>query len=314
MSSEIKEKTIGRETGSDQVSMNGHDVSNKGRLDVLKTYKLYIDGKFPRTESGRYFKLNDNSGKTIASICRASRKDFRDAVVSSRKAQADWAKRSAYNRGQILYRIAETLEGRKVQFMSDLVVAGATEEEATSEVNAAIDRCIYYAGWSDKYQQVFSSVNPTEGSYFNFSYPEPTGIVSAFAPEQSGLLGVLSIVLPVIIGGNTCIILASQNHSVTAIDLAEVFHASDVPGGVINILTGYRNELLSHFSSHMDVNAVIYTAADISEIKTLQTNSALNVKRALIWNHFNWMDSSSQNPYLIMDLQEIKTTWHPVGI
>ncbi|MEP7168611.1 MAG: aldehyde dehydrogenase family protein [Bacteroidota bacterium] len=293
---------------------NGSPGKNKKRLDVLKTYKLYIDGKFPRTESGRFFKLNDSSGKTIASICRASRKDFRDAVVSSRKAQADWSKRSAYNKGQILYRIAETLEGRKVQFMSDLVLSGATEEEATIEVNAAIDRCVYYAGWSDKYQQVFSSVNPTEGNYFNFSYPEPTGVVAAFAPEQFGLLGLISVMLPVIIGGNSCIILAAQNHSVTAIDFAEALHASDVPGGVINILTGYRSELLSHFSSHMDVNAVIYTADNIEEIKSLQTNSALNVKRALLWNHFDWKDASSQNPYLIMDLQEIKTTWHPVGI
>ncbi|HKR05800.1 MAG TPA: aldehyde dehydrogenase family protein [Bacteroidia bacterium] len=306
----MKTETLAKE----KTSMNGYDETIKGRLDVLKTYKLYIDGKFPRTESGRYFKLIGSSGKTIASICRASRKDFRDAVVSSRKAQADWAKRSAYNRGQILYRIAETLEGRKVQFMSDLALSGATEEEATTEVNIAIDRCVYYAGWADKYQQVFSSVNPTEGSYFNFSYPEPTGVVSAFAPEQFGLLGLVSVILPVIIGGNSCIILAAQNHSVTAIDFAEALHASDVPGGVINILTGYRSELLSHFSSHMDVNAVIYTADNNEEIKTLQTNSALNVKRALPWNHFDWMDTSSQNPYLIMDLQEIKTTWHPVGI
>jgi acyl-CoA reductase-like NAD-dependent aldehyde dehydrogenase len=293
---------------------NGSYKKDGKRLDVLKTYKLYIDGKFPRTESGRYFKLNDSSGKIIASICRSSRKDFRDAVVSSRKAQGDWAKRSAYNKGQILYRIAETLEGRKVQFMSDLVLAGATEEEATVEVNSAIDRCVYYAGWSDKYQQVFSSVNPTEGNYFNFSFPEPTGVVAAFAPEQYGLLGLVSVILPVIIGGNSIIILAAQNHSVTAIDFAEVLHASDVPGGVINILTGYRSELIAHFSSHMDVNAVIYTADDMAEIKTLQTNSALNVKRALLWNHSDWKDSSSQNPYLIMDVQEIKTTWHPVGI
>jgi acyl-CoA reductase-like NAD-dependent aldehyde dehydrogenase len=300
----VKEKT----------SMNGHDETFKGRLDVLKTYKLYIDGKFSRTESGRYFKLNNNNRKTIASICRSSRKDFRDAVVSSRKAQGDWAKKSAYNTGQILYRIAETLEGRKVQFMTDIVLSGATEEQATIEFNSAIDRCVYYAGWSDKYQQVFSSVNPTEGSYFNFSYPEPTGVVAAFAPEQYGLLGLVSVLLPVIIGGNACIILAAQNHSVTAIDFAEVLHASDVPGGVINILTGYRSELIAHFSSHMDVNTVIYTANDMAEIKTLQTNSALNVKRALLWNHFDWKDASSQNPYLIMDVQEIKTTWHPVGI
>ncbi|MEO5571055.1 MAG: aldehyde dehydrogenase family protein [Bacteroidia bacterium] len=309
--SETKAKVEVRENGKME---NGSYIKDGKRLDVLKTYKLYIDGKFPRTESGRYFKLDDGNGKTIASICRASRKDFRDAVVSSRKAQPDWAKRSAYNRGQILYRIAETLEGRKVQFMSNLVLAGATEEKATTEVNAAIDCCVYYAGWADKYQQIFSSVNPAEGSYFNFSYPEATGVVSAFAPEQFGLLGLISVMLPVIVGGNTCIILAAQNHSTSAIDFAEVLHASDVPGGVINILTGFRSELVAHFSSHMDVNAVIYTGNDVAEIKTIQTNSALNVKRAVFWNHSDWMDHTSHHPYLIMDLQEIKTTWHPVGI
>lgn len=314
MSTEIKEKIIHQQADPDDIKSNGYEIKKGRRLDVLKTYKLYIDGKFPRTESGRYFKLTDKDGKIIASICRSSRKDFRDAVVSARKAQADWAKRSAYNRGQILYRIAETLEGRKVQFMLNIVQAGATEQEAIAEVNTAIDRLVYYAGWADKYQQLFSSVNPTEGSYFNFSYPEPTGVVSAFAPEQFGLLGLVSVLAPVIIGGNACIILAAQNHSATAIDLAEVIHASDVPAGVINILTGFRNELISHFSSHMDVNAVIYAAYDSAEIKTIQTNSALNVKRAMLWNQYNWMESSSQHPYLIMDLQEIKTTWHPVGI
>jgi acyl-CoA reductase-like NAD-dependent aldehyde dehydrogenase len=194
-----------------------------------------------------------------------------------------------------------------------LVLAGATEEEATAEVHAAIDRLVYYAGWTDKYTQVFSSVNPTEGSYFNFSYPEPTGVVTAIAPEQFGLLGLISVIAPVIVGGNTVIILAELNHSITAIDFAEVLHASDVPGGVVNILTGFSKELISHFSSHMDVNAVVYTGSDTETIKTIQTNSALNVKRAVLWKH-NWMENTSQNPYLIMDFQEIKTTWHPVGI
>lgn len=291
-----------------------HTTRKSKRLDVLKTYKLYIDGKFPRTESGRYFTLSEKDGKNIANICRASRKDFRDSVVAARKAQTEWSKRSAYNRSQILYRIAETLEGRKVQFMNNIVISGSSEEEAIAEVNNAIDRLVYYAGWADKYQQVFSSVNPTEGTYFNFSFPEPTGIVSAIAPEQYGLLGLISLIAPVITGGNTVIILAAKNHSITGIDFAEVIHASDVPGGVVNILTGFSEELHTHFSSHKDLNAIIYTGNNADEMKTIQTNSALNVKRVLFWNQYDWMKNSAQHPYLIMELQEIKTTWHPVGI
>lgn len=305
----METKTLTKE----KVAMNGHDVKEGARLDVLKTYKMYVDGKFPRTESGRYHKLLDADGKIIANICRASRKDFRDAVVVARKAQNDWAKKSAFNRGQILYRIAETLEGRRAQFVSGIVQAGSSSAKAEVEVSAAIDRLVYYAGWSDKYTQVFSSVNPTEGSFFNFSYPEPTGLVSAIAPAENGLLGLVSVIAPVIIGGNTVIILAALQHSITAVDFAEVLHASDVPGGVVNILTGPAKELISHFSSHMDVNAVIYCGSNTDEIKTIQTNSSLNVKRAVLWNH-NWTSIASQNPYLIMDLQEIKTTWHPVGI
>lgn len=310
-SAETKTKV---EVSDKMIPENGHSIKTNKRLDVLKTYKLYIDGKFTRTESGRYFKIEDEKGKFTASICRASRKDFRDAVVVARKAQTDWVKRSAYNRAQILYRVAETLEGRKVQFMQNIFLAGYTEEESATEVNTAIDRLVYYAGWADKYQQLFSSVNPVEGNYFNFSFPEPTGVVSVFAPEQYGLLGLVSVIAPVITGGNACIVLAAQNHSITAVDFAEVIHASDVPPGVLNILTGFRKELLSHFSSHMDVNAVIYTASVPEEIKLIQENSANNVKRAVVWNKYDWMNTDSQNPYLIMDVQEIKTTWLPMGI
>jgi acyl-CoA reductase-like NAD-dependent aldehyde dehydrogenase len=293
---------------------NGVERKSPSRLEVKKTYKLYINGKFPRTESGRYYKLNEEQGKPTVNICRASRKDFRDAVVAARKAQGEWAKKSAYNRSQILYRIAETLEGRKAQLIESLIQEGSDRKNAESETALSIDRLVYYSGWCDKYQQVFSSVNPAEGSYFNFSFPEPMGVVSIIAPEHSGLLGLISVIAPCIAGGNTCVVLASQQHPLSAIDLAEVIHASDVPAGVINLLTGFRSELLAHFASHMDVNAIIYANNNQDEIKKIQELSSLNVKRALIWNKWNWMEDNAQNPYLIMDIQEIKTTWHPVGI
>lgn len=295
-------------------SVNGNSSSITKRLDVQKTYKLYIDGKFPRSESGRYFKLNDDSGKIIANICRGSKKDFRDAVVVARKAQESWAKRSAYNKGQILYRIAETLEGRKAQFVDSLIKQGSKTVHAENEVAAAIDRIVYYAGWSDKYQQIFSSVNPVESSHFNFSFPEPTGVVSAIAANESGLLGLVSVICPVIIGGNAIIILPAENAPLTAIELAEVLHASDLPGGVVNIITGYRKELLSPFSNHMDVNATAYCGNDVAELTTIQTNASLNVKRVIQFSINDWNSSEAQSPYMILDFQEIKTTWHPVGL
>lgn len=294
-------------------SMSNGQAAKGKRLDVMKTYKLYIDGKFPRTESGRYDILKDSEGNVLANYCRSSRKDFRESVVAARKAQPGWAARTAYNRGQILYRIAEMLEGRKVQFVAEMAQQGTGGEEALAEVNAAVDRLIYYAGWSDKYQQVFSSVNPVESSHFNFSLPEPTGIVAIMAPEENGLMGLVSVIAPAIVGGNTVIVLASSVQPLTAITFAEVLHSSDVPAGVINILTGYRSELLTHFSNHMDVNAVVYCGSDAAEIKKIQELASLNVKRPLIYSASGWMEEESQNPYRIMDLQEIKTTWHPIG-
>lgn len=191
---------------------------------------------------------------------------------------------------------------------------GADKKKVETELNLSVDRLVYYAGWCDKYQQVFSSVNPVEGSYFNFSFPEPTGVISVISPDQSGLLGLISVMSPCIAGGNTCILLADRNHPLSAIDFAEVLNASDVPVGVVNILTGFKNELLSHFASHMDVNAVIYPGADNSEIKQIQELASLNIKRVILWNRLSWLNDESQSPYFIMDLQEIKTTWHPVGI
>jgi len=309
-STEIKTKS---EAGYEVVKGNGQASGKGKRLDVLKTYKLYVDGKFPRTESGRYYILKDAEGKSLANICRGSRKDFRDAVVAARKAQPGWAAKTAYNKGQILYRIAEMLEGRKAQFISELMMQGITQAEAENEVNLSVDRLLHYAGWSDKYIQVFSSVNPVESSHFNFSIPEPMGVVSILSPENYGLIGLVSTIAPAIVGGNTVVVLASKENPLSAITFAEVLHSSDVPGGVVNLLTGFRNELLQHFSNHMDVNACVYCGQDEEEIKKVQVNSSLNVKRAVVYQKNDWMKETSQSPYHIMSLQEIKTTWHPIG-
>jgi acyl-CoA reductase-like NAD-dependent aldehyde dehydrogenase len=294
-------------------SLNGH-AKAETRLSIQKTYKLYIDGKFPRTESGRYYKLNDTTGNVLANVCRASRKDFRDAVVVARKVQNDWAKKSAYNKGQILYRIAETLEGRKAQFIDSLQTQGYKRADAEKEVLASIDRIVYYAGWSDKYQQIFSSVNPVESAHFNFSFPEATGIVSILAPQNTGLIGLISCIMPAIVGGNTVIILAAEKYPLTAIDFAEVLTASDVSGGVVNILTGNNKELVAHFSNHMDVNACVYAGNDEEHFKTIKTNASLNVKRVVEIKNASSLNDDVQSPYRILELQEIKTTWHPIGI
>jgi len=283
------------------------------RLTVAKTYKIFIDGKFPRTESGRYFALENKKGNVLANICRGSRKDFRNSVVAARKAQAGWAKASAYLHGQILYRIAEMLEGRREQFIAELVLQGSTPAAAQKEVNASIDRLIYYAGWADKYQQIFSAVNPVSSSHFNFSVLEPTGVVSILAPEESGLLGLVSNIAPAIVGGNTCVVLASESKPLSAISFAEVIHASDVPAGVVNVLTGYRDELSGQFASHMDVNAVIYCDGDKKVARAIQDAAADNIKHVIRRTKIKWSDATAQNAYLIRDTQEVKTTWHPIG-
>lgn len=283
------------------------------RVPIAKTYKIYIDGKFPRTESGRYFSLRDKKDNVIANVCRGSRKDFRNSVVAARKVQASWAKASAYLRGQILYRIAEMLEGRREQFIAELGLQGVTARAAVNEVDATIDRLIYFAGWADKYQQVFSSVNPVSSSHFNFSVLEPTGVVSILAPDDSGLLGLISNVAPAIAGGNTCVVLASESKPLCAVSFAEVLHASDVPGGVVNILTGYRSELGDQFASHMDVNAVVYCDGGKKTARSVQELAAENVKRVVARTRIDWSKADAQHPYLIRDTQEVKTTWHPIG-
>lgn len=300
-------------TSTITVSENGIEqpVSNK-RLEVLKTYKLYIGGQFPRTESGRYYVATNNKGEQLANVCLSSRKDFRDAVVSARAAFKGWSARAAFNRGQILYRIAEMLEGRKAQFMEELVKQDVSRNAAQKEVLLAIDRLIWYAGWCDKYQQIFGTVNPVASSHFNFSVPEPTGVVAAISPQDSSLLGLVSVIAPVIAGGNTCVVLASQNKPLCSITFAEVLHSSDLPGGVVNILTGNVPELAGHFAAHMDVNAVVYCGSDAAVQKELQTKGAVNVKRIIVRKNTNWFSEEGQSPYFILDTEEIKTTWHPI--
>ena len=282
------------------------------RIAVAKTYKIYIGGKFPRTESGRYFTLENKKGEVIANMCRGSRKDFRNSVVAARKAQPGWSKSSAYLRGQILYRIAELLEGRREQFIAELQLQGSTQKAAEKELDLSIDRLIYYAGWTDKYQQVFSAVNPVNSSHFNFSVLEPTGVVAILAPDDTSLLGLISNVAPAIAGGNSCVVLASESKPLCAVSFAEVLHASDVPGGVVNILTGFRAELSEHFASHMDVNAVIYCDGGKAVARSIQELAADNIKRVIARNRVDWI-GDAENPYLIRDTQEVKTTWHPIG-
>jgi len=295
------------------ISENGLEkTSPKKRLEVLKTYKIYIGGQFPRTESGRYYIATNNKGEQLANVCLSSRKDFRDAVVSARNAFKGWSARAAFNRGQILYRIAEMFEGRKAQFIEELVKQDASKAQAQKEVTLSIDRLIYYAGWCDKYQQIFGTVNPVASSHFNFSVPESTGVVAAIASQESSLIGLVSAIAPIIAGGNTCVILASETKPLCAVSFAEVVNSSDVPGGVVNILTGKLSELFSQFASHMDVNAIVYCGNDELIQKEIQQKAAGNVKRVLIYQDVNWLSEKGQSPYYILDLQEIKTTWHPI--
>src|SRR5256885_8664286 len=231
------------------------------RLNVRKTYKLYINGEFPRTESGRFYAVAGKGGELLANACRGSRKDLRNAVVAARKAFAGWSGKTAYNRGQILYRIAEVCESRTAELVDELRRQGSPAGEAKREVERTIDRWVYYAGWSDKYAQVWGSVNPVAGPYYNFTVPEPTGVVGIVAPEEPSLLGLVTRVAPAIVGGNTVVAITSQSKPLAAITLGEVFETSDVPGGVINLISGIKSELIPWLASHMDVNAIDITGA-----------------------------------------------------
>lgn len=289
---------------------NGSGKQKLDRLEVLKTYKIYIGGKFPRSESGRYY-TPEVAGKPIGNVCLSSRKDVRNAVVAARGAQPGWSARTAYNRGQILYRIAEMLEGRAEQFVAELQTQGLSTAAAIKEVNQSVDRLIYYAGWCDKYQQIFSSVNPVASSHFNFSVLEPTGVVFVVASEDRPLLGLVSLIAPIIAGGNACVLLASESKPLSSVTFSEVLATSDVPGGVVNILTGVKSELAEHFSRHLDINAIAFDSDDQKMLKLIEEFAVENVKR-VVRCAADWTDSESENPYLIQDFCEIKTTWHPI--
>lgn len=284
------------------------------RINVLKTYKIFIGGKFPRTESGRYFDVKNEKGKLLANMCLSSRKDFRNAVVVARKVQKKWQSTSALNKGQVLYRIAEILEGRKAQFIDELMMTGSSRKQAKVEVELSIDRLIYYAGWSDKFQQIFSSVNPVASNHFNFSTLQSMGVVSVISPNDFPLLGLISLVAPLIVGGNSCVILSSEKNPMVSISFAELINTSDIPHGVLNILTGKRKELITHFASHKDVNSIIYCGNNNEEIKNIEKISAENLKRVKIYKRTNWDSQDSQSPYFIEKFQEIKTTWHPTQV
>src|SRR5690554_5143200 len=278
-------------------------------LSINKTYKLFINGAFPRTESGRYFALHNSSGNFVANICLGSRKDFRNAMVAARAAQQGWQDRSAFNKSQIIYRIAEMLDPKRDVFVKEMTDLGYTRAKAEKEFKAAVDAVIYYAGWCDKYMQVFSNVNPVASSHFNFSIPEPTGVVAVMAPQTSALLGMIQAVIPAVCGGNTVVVLASDQYPTSAITFAEVLATSDVPNGIINILTGNREELKSHFASHMDVNALVVWNPENNQAQEMGKIAADTVKRVKFYESETLHAS---NPYFIMDLQEIKTTWHPI--
>ena len=281
------------------------------RLEVLKTYKIFIGGQFPRTESGRYYTPLDSKGKALANICLSSRKDVRNAVVAARKAFGPWSERAAFNRGQILYRIAEMLEGRQAQFVYELMRQGSSKVAASNEVNLSIDRIVYYAGWCDKYNQVVSSVNPVSSSHFNFSSLEPMGVVGVVAEQSTSLIGLVSLILPAICGGNSTVVLASEKLPLCAVTFSEVIHSSDVPAGVINILTGSPEEMAGTLASHMDVNALITSNLETKLSNKLSLLSVDNLKRKFDYE-VNWVEKEKQALHYISDLQEIKTTWHPI--
>ena len=282
------------------------------RINVLKTYKIFIGGKFPRTESGRFYQLN-NRRKAVANVCLSSRKDLRNAVVAARGAFEKWSGATAYNRSQILYRMAEMMEGRKDQFISELVLQGVDIKKATVEVDLSIDRVIYFAGWADKINQVFGSVNPVATSHFNFSLMEPMGVVGLVAPEKSGLLGLVSSLCPILVSGNCAVVLASEKLPLCSITLAEVLVTSDVPEGVVNILTGKKEEIMVHLAKHMDVNA-IYLTDNLEHKKSVQEEAIHNLKRVVVGKQKSWDDRTVENPYIITDFMETKTTWHPVEV
>lgn len=283
------------------------------RLRVRKTYKLYVGGAFPRSESGRSYPVTNPAGELLAHAAQASRKDVRDAVVAARKAFPGWSAATAYNRGQVLYRIAEMLDGRREQFAAEVRNAeGGSAAAALATVAQAIDRWVWYAGWADKYAQVTGSANPVAGPYFNFSLPEPTGVVGALAPQESSLLGLVSVLAPIITTGNATVVVASRERPLPAVSLTEVLATSDLPGGVVNVLTGYPGELAPWLASHRDVNAVDLTGVDPADRPALQQAAADNVKRVYAPADEDWR--SDPSTARLAAFVETKTVWHPVEV
>jgi len=286
------------------------------RLTVKKTYKLYIGGKFVRSESGRALAATSPRGDFLDNYSWASRKDLRDAVTAARKALGGWSGSTAYLKGQILYRAAEMLEGGAEELAREIRRSTqCTLRVAQREVTATIDRLVYFAGWTDKYQQVFGSVNPVATAHFNFSTPEPMGVVGVLAPERPSLLGLVSVVLPVILSGNTSIVLASEHHPLPALTLAEILATSDLPGGVINLLAGNIAELIPHLATHMDINAIVDGRGDADARTRLQAGTALNLKRYADrgLNAADWFGRRAEDPCSILETVEMKTAWHPIG-
>lgn len=280
------------------------------RLDVRKTYKLYIGGAFPRSESGRSYPAISSEGDVLARVARASRKDLRMAVEAARKAQPGWAGRTGYNRGQILYRVAEMLEDRHETFVDQIAAGGGTTDHAaTNEVDAVIDTMVWYAGWADKFAQVHGNLNPVAGPYFNISAPEPTGVIGAVVPDQPALLGLVSRIAPIIVTGNTVVVIASETQPMPAISFTEVLATSDLPGGVVNLLTGSRDELLPWMADHGNVDGLDVIGADPSQRRRLQEGGALDVKRVVGVRG----EVTDRNPQLIAAFTETKTVWHPKG-
>lgn len=287
------------------------------RLAVKKTYKLYVGGKFPRSESGRSYEVTDAKGRFLANAARASRKDARDAVVAARKALPGWSGATAYNRGQVLYRVAEVMEGRHAQFADEVAAGeGVSRAKASALVDEAIDRWVWYAGWSDKIAQVVGSSNPVAGPYFDFSVPEPTGVVAVLAPQRSSLLGLVSVLAPVVVGGNTAVLTASAERPLPAITLSEVLATSDVPGGVVNILTGTLADTAPTLAAHMDVNAVDLAGAsgDAEHARELELAAADNLKRVVRAPAAepDWLAEPGLER--VTAYLETKTVWHPVGV
>jgi len=285
------------------------------RLDVKKTYKLFIGGKFPRSESGRSLPATSAQGEPLDNFAHASRKDFRDAVVAARAAVAGWGSASAYNRGQILYRAAEMLQNRAGELVNEIARStNVSAAKAQREVTLAVDRLVHFAGWTDKYQQVFGSVNPVASPHFNFTTPEPTGVVAVLAPDEPSLLALVSLVAPVILSGNTAVVVASEKFPLPAATFAEIMATSDLPGGVINILTGKRAELVPHLATHMDVNALVDGVGDSEISAKLQAGVATNLKRYANHAAADWFSAKVEEPYRILATVEFKTAWHPIGI